>query len=202
MCRTRPIVRYCDWHEFKNRYPDEDGYCAIEALVASRDLAAEIRFEQIDRKDKEKRRSTPRSIGTDIQTQSEDIGPGDVSDQRLERVRINSAFILGYLSKVTGERSWNRRSHTFLNPFKIFIQYHQKMKNEFELLKQKFVSTIGSRFPSLDAYLPVPNDSHRRLQSHSLQPKSQNLMYSPRQTASILVRMLVQVSLTQRSTRK
>lgn len=142
MYRTRPVVRYCDWHEFKNRYPDEDGYCAIEILLASRDLGAEIRLEQIDRKDKEKQRSRPKSISAEIEQQPGDIVSGGVSDQRFERVRINSAFVLGYLSKVTGEGSWNRKPHTFLSPFKIFIQYQRKMEDEFEVLKEKFVSTI------------------------------------------------------------
>lgn len=147
MYRTKPVVRYCDWHEFKNRYPDEDGYCAIETLLASRDLSAEIRLEQIDRKAKEKQRSKPRSISAEIQAQPGDISSGGVGDERLERVRINSAFILGYLSKVTGQGSWNRKPHTFLSPFKILIRHQQKMEDEFRVLKEKFVSIVKSRVP-------------------------------------------------------
>lgn len=140
MSRTEPVVRYCDWHEFKNRYPDEDDCCAIEVLLSSRDLGAEIRFEQVDRKAKEKQRSKPRSTDAELQAQPGELSSGGVSDQRLERVRINSAFVLWYLAKVTGESSWKRKPHTFLNPFKIFIRYHPKMEAEFKILKQKFVS--------------------------------------------------------------
>lgn len=138
MFRTKPTVRDCDWHEFKNRYPDEGDCCAIETLLSSRDLDAEIQLEQLDRKTEEKQRSKPRVTAAEIpQPQSQ---PGDIGDQRLERVRINSAFILAYLAKVTGERSLNRKPQTYLSPFKIFIHYHDKMEAEFHFLQRKFVS--------------------------------------------------------------
>ncbi|KAG8161865.1 hypothetical protein KVR01_008852 [Diaporthe batatas] len=155
MYRTKPVVRYCDWHEFKNRYPDDDEYCAIETLLASRDLSAEIRLEQIDRKAKERQRSIPRSKIAVTPAQPDEMGPGAVGDQRLERVRINSAFIIGYLSKVTGEGSWNRKPHTFLNPFKIFIHNHRKMEAEFEVLKEKFAASDTQ--PTAD--IPSSSDS-------------------------------------------
>jgi len=130
MLRTTPVVRDCDWHEFKNRYPDEEECCAIETLLSYRDLNAEMEFEQFERKTSEKQRSKARV--TDLSA--------DVVNQRLERVRINSTFILARLAKVTGERSWTRRPHTFLSPFTIFIHYHKDMEDEFRLLEQKFVS--------------------------------------------------------------
>lgn len=136
MYRTTPTIRDCDWHEFKNRYPDEGERCAIETLISSRDMGAEIEFEQVERKAEVKQRSKPRNrAATATQPQ-----PGDIGDQRLERVRINSAYILAYLAKVTGERSWERKPHSFLHPYKIFIHYHNKMADEFNVLRQKFVS--------------------------------------------------------------
>lgn len=96
-------MRYCDCHEFKNRYPDEDGCCAIEVLLSFRDLGAEIRFEQVDRKAKRKQRSKSRSTDAKLQAQPGELSSGGVSDQGLERVRISSAFMLWYLAKVTGE---------------------------------------------------------------------------------------------------
>lgn len=136
MYRTRPTIRDCDWHEFKNRYPDEGECCAIETLLSSRDLGAEIESEQVERKAEVRQRSKPRTTAAKTpQLQFEDI-----SNQRLERIRINSAFILAYLAKVTGERLWERKPHSFLHPFKIFIHYHSKMVDEFNILQQKFVS--------------------------------------------------------------
>lgn len=136
MYQTRPMVRDCDWHEFKNRYPDEEGWYAIETLLSSRDLDAEMAFEQFDRKSKDTQRSKPGATAA--------VAPGNQSGfsdiQRLERVRINSAFILAYLAKVTGENSWNRKPHTFLSPFKTFLHYHSKMEAEFRLLRQRYVS--------------------------------------------------------------
>lgn len=136
MYRTRPMIRDCDWHEFKNRYPDEGECCAIETLLSSRDLGAEIEFEQLERKTEVRQRSKPRN--TAVKTPQPQTG--NMSDGRLERVRINSAFILAYLAKVTGERSWERKPHSFLHPFKIFIHYHSKMVDEFNILRQNFVS--------------------------------------------------------------
>lgn len=130
MFHTRPMVRDCDWHEFKNRYPEDGGWCAIKTLLSSLELHADIAFEQLDRKSKDRQRSRPRAtVGVKPEPQS-----GCVDIQRLERVRINSAFILAYLAKVTGEHSWSRKPHTFLRPFRMFIHYHSKMKDEFGLL--------------------------------------------------------------------
>lgn len=136
MFETRPVVRDCDWHEFKNRYPDEQGWCAIDALLSSRDLDAEMAFEQLDRKSKDKQRSKPRTTAV----VTPEIQSGHIDIPRLERVRINSAFILAYLAKATGEHSWNRKPHTFISPFKTFIHYHSKMEDEFRVLQQRYVS--------------------------------------------------------------
>lgn len=135
MFQTRPMVRDCDWHEFKNKYQDEEGWYSIETLLSSRDLDAEMSFEQLDRKSKDTQRSKPRVIEATSEDQS-----GSIDIQRLDRVRINSAFILAYLAKVTGEQSWSRKPHTFLTPFKIFLHYHSKMEDEFGLLQQRYVS--------------------------------------------------------------
>ncbi|KAK7731832.1 hypothetical protein SLS63_005127 [Diaporthe eres] len=134
MFQTRPMVRNCDWHEFKNRYQDEEGWYAVDALLSSRDLEAEMAFEQLDRKSKDTQRNKPGvTAAVTSETQS-----GSIDIQRLARVRINSAFILAYLAKVTGENSWSRKPHTFLTPFKTFLHYHSKMMDEFAILQQKY----------------------------------------------------------------
>lgn len=139
MFRAKPAVRDCDWHEFKNRYPDEDNICAIETLLSSRDLEADMEFEQIDRKAEVKQRSHPKLPDSGIQQPQTE--PEEISDTRYERVRINSAYILAYLAKVTGERTWSRRPHSFLAPFPIFIHHHPKMQEDFRNLRERYVSS-------------------------------------------------------------
>lgn len=49
MLQTIPQVRDCNWEQFKNRFPDENGIFAIEILLSSRNLDEEIEQEQLKR---------------------------------------------------------------------------------------------------------------------------------------------------------
>ncbi|EOO02738.1 putative aaa family protein [Phaeoacremonium minimum UCRPA7] len=134
MLQMESEVRDCNWEQFKNRYSEPEARYAIETLVASDDLAGEMEAEQLNRISPAKRRPytlTPRKPVRQTQT-------GKTKDQRLERVRINSAIVLAYLAKVTGQFSWSKKPHTFLKPFKVLIHYHDKMEHEFQELEKKF----------------------------------------------------------------
>lgn len=122
MFRTIPEVRDCNWQQFKNRFPDEKGIYAIEALLGSRSLDAEMEFEQLKRLTPQKELEVLAARKKSSQPQHRDFGP-----RRLERVRINSAFVLAILAKVTGEK-WVEKPHTFLRPFKTLVHYHNKME--------------------------------------------------------------------------
>lgn len=137
MFQTKPEVRDCDWQQFKNRFSPTEPPAAIEVLLAGEDLEAEMEEEQLRRVSPERRKEltqVPRKLETKAQNDKADT-------QRVERVRINSLIILGFLAKVTGETPWSgqpHKPHTFLRPFKIFIHFRQEMEEEYLRLKTKF----------------------------------------------------------------
>lgn len=134
MLQTKPVVRDCNWEQFKNRYPDEKETFAIEVLLAQDDLVEQIEVEQLRQLKPEQRKAFEPTRRKSRQTR----GRRRVESVPIERVRVNSAIILGYLSKVTGEGPWVEKSHTFLAPFNLFIHFHEKMAEELRTLEDIF----------------------------------------------------------------
>ncbi|KAJ8127364.1 hypothetical protein O1611_g6272 [Lasiodiplodia mahajangana] len=134
MLQTRPLVRDCNWEQFKNRYPDETDTFAIEVLLAQDDLVEQIEADQLRRLKPEQRKAFEPTRRKSRQPRSR----RRVEGTPIERVRINSAIILGYLSKVTGEGPWVEKPHTFLAPFNLFIHFHEKMEEELRSLEAIF----------------------------------------------------------------
>ncbi|KAI0406697.1 hypothetical protein F4802DRAFT_91149 [Xylaria palmicola] len=134
MLQTKPLVRDCNWEQFKNRYPDERDTFAIEALLAQDDLVEQIEADQLRRLKPEQRKAFEPARRKSRQPR----GRRRVDGTPIERVRINSAIILGYLSKVTGEGPWVEKPHTFLAPFNLLIHFHEKMEGELRALEAIF----------------------------------------------------------------
>lgn len=134
MLQTKPVVRDCNWEQFKNRYPDEMEIFAIEALLAQEDLPDQIEADQLKRVTPEQRKAFEPARRKPRQPR----GRKRVGTTPIERVRINSSIILGYLSKVTGEGPWVEKPHTFLAPFNLFIHFQEKMEDELSMLEKAF----------------------------------------------------------------
>lgn len=135
MLRTRPEVRECNWDMFKNRYPRDQEICTIEVLLDCGDLIQQMEADQLKRTPEEKRKTleaTRRETGRRAQPEKK------TEARMLDRIRINSAIVLGFLSKVAGAGRWTQNPHTFLKPFKILIHFQDKMKDELEDLRRKF----------------------------------------------------------------
>lgn len=157
MFRAKQEVRDCNWQQFKNCFSTKEPPAVIEVLLAGEDLKAEIEDEQLRRVSPKRRQEltrvarklerSPRNKKTDT--------------QRMERVRINSLIILGFLAKVTGETHWSskpHKPHTFLRPFKIFIHFRKEMEEEFSRLKAKFgQSTLSVDRDKLSSQVPQTN---------------------------------------------
>jgi len=141
MLRTRPSVRDCNWEQFKNRYPDETETFAIEVLLAQDDLVEQIEADQLRRLKEDQRKAFEPTRRNSIR---QPRGRKRVAavDTPMDRVRINSAIVLGYLSKVTGEGPWLDKPHNFLAPFNLFVHYHSKMEEEFRALADEFSGVI------------------------------------------------------------
>ncbi|KUI66965.1 hypothetical protein VM1G_02216 [Cytospora mali] len=132
MKHTRPEVRVCNWEQFKNRFGTEEDCCAIETLMSSDDLDGELEAEQWKRLSEKKKKEKYQGL----REPPRKLGHGRPESRYLERVRINSAYVLGYLAKVTSEASWSEKPHTFLRPFKILVHFHEQMLKEYRLLQE------------------------------------------------------------------
>lgn len=132
MSGTIPEVRECNWEQFKNRFPDDKGVYAIEVLPRSMSLEEEIEIEQLKRLSPERQLEVLAARKKSSRRQHVDSGP-----ERLERVRINSGFVLAILAQVTGEK-WAQKPHTFLRPFKTLVHYHKQMEAEYLKLQDNF----------------------------------------------------------------
>ncbi|KAI0476907.1 hypothetical protein F4859DRAFT_67309 [Xylaria cf. heliscus] len=144
MLQTKPLVRECSWEQFKNHYPDERETFAIEALLAQDDLVEQIEADQLRRLKPEQRKAFEPTRRKSRQPR----GRRRVESTPIERVRINSAIILGYLSKVTGDGPWVEKPHTFLAPFNLFIHFHEKMEEELRVLEEVYGDSSISTQPA------------------------------------------------------
>ncbi|KAI0553073.1 hypothetical protein F4679DRAFT_34399 [Xylaria curta] len=145
MLQTKPLVRECTWEQFKNRYPDETETFAIEALLAQDDLVEQIEADQLRRLKPEQRKAFESTRRKSRQPR----GRRRVESTPIERVRVNSAIVLGYLSKVTGDGPWVEKPYTFLAPFNLFIHFNDKMEEELRVLEEVYGDS-GSRPQSVN----------------------------------------------------
>ncbi|KAI1423606.1 hypothetical protein F5Y12DRAFT_527704 [Xylaria sp. FL1777] len=165
MLQTKPMVRDCNWEQFKNRYPDETETFAIDVLLAQDDLVEQIEVDQLRRVKPEERKA----FETTRRRSRQPRGRKRVESTPIERVRVNSAIILGYLSKVTGEGPWVEKSHTFLAPFNLFFHFHEEMEKELRLLEANFgdrsasASTVYGSGTSTDEFEFLGNQELQRL---------------------------------------
>lgn len=167
MFQTKPEVRDCNWQQFKNRFSSTEPPAAIEVLLTGEDLEAEMEEEQL-RRVSPKRRQELTQVARKLETKPQSE---KVDTQRMERVRINSLILLGFLSKVTGETPWcgqPHKPHTFLRPFKIFIHFRQEMEEEFLRLKAKFAqgaldeSSESGKLPSQTSQTNVAEETNTK----------------------------------------
>lgn len=130
-------VKKVDFEHFKNRFHEKNEAYAVEALVASASLAHDVNQEQLKR------------IGTSLpwmriieSSEDEIVLPGG---GWVQRVRINSQAVLGFLAKAAAEVWALDQPRTFLRPFRVLIYFQDKMKEALNELEQKWANTPGSQ---------------------------------------------------------
>ncbi|KAH8901254.1 P-loop containing nucleoside triphosphate hydrolase protein, partial [Thozetella sp. PMI_491] len=141
MLTTKPEVRDCNWMRFKNRFDTSEPLCSIETFMASDDMDGEMEEEQLARLSEKKRKEYLQIPRKPVRKSPQN----DKTPDPLERIRINSAIILAYLAKVSGESSWAEKPHTFLKPFRVLIYFHDKMQQEFESLEKEFGDNLNGK---------------------------------------------------------
>lgn len=109
MRHTRPEVRSGDWVSFNNRYASAGECCAIETLMSSVDMDGEMEAEQLRRLSPKLKKE--KSHG--LREPQWKLGHEMAGSKYLERVRINSTYVLACLAKVTGDLLVRKASYLF-----------------------------------------------------------------------------------------
>ncbi|KAL2760257.1 hypothetical protein ACRALDRAFT_1067150 [Sodiomyces alcalophilus JCM 7366] len=151
-----PKVRFCNWEQFKNRYSEEEGSYAIEALWVHPGSEQEMLREAHRRAPTRARKeyiSALLSFMSGHPNRREEAT--DSEKEWIGRVRIQSPVVLQALNKVSGVKTWGAKPHTFALPFRYFIYHQDKMKEELAVVEamqqRKSVSRSTSSSSSVDA---------------------------------------------------
>ncbi|KAJ4386437.1 hypothetical protein N0V93_009333 [Gnomoniopsis smithogilvyi] len=135
-------VRDCNWRQFMNQYPQDGPKCAMDVLVYEPDLAAAIKRESARRKLKLEQESghangTPIALKSPANADSETLEKVPEPQGRIHRVRIHSVAINLLLRLVVQKDldRWDQDTKTFQRPFRCFISFQSRMREEFHKLK-------------------------------------------------------------------
>ncbi|ROT43063.1 hypothetical protein SODALDRAFT_327228 [Sodiomyces alkalinus F11] len=129
-----PKVRWCNWHQFKNRYSEEEGSYAIEVLMAHPAFPQEVLKESHRRAPTEAKKESISALMRENITRRE--GTTYSAKEWIARVRIQSPVVLQALSKISSlPKAWESRPHTFASPFRHLMYNQDKMKNELAVVE-------------------------------------------------------------------
>lgn len=130
--KTIPKVRLVDFEHFKNRFSDDDGCYAVEALLSGSSLRHEVRVEEL------KREGIRQQIQQELVPHSASLNATE--DRPIQRVRIQSRAVLHYLSKLTAGalESNEHQPRSFLYPFRPLIHFQEDIRAIMNVLARKW----------------------------------------------------------------
>lgn len=115
-----PEVRYCNSHQFRNRYGEEEDAYAMEVLVGGASAIDNLQPQTHPVKD--------------LDPNSGQLG----KNTWIHRVRINSPAIMRVLGSLHGDQDpWDGKPHCFSRPFRYFIRFQSKMEEEVKKMEEK-----------------------------------------------------------------
>lgn len=170
-------VKDCHWEMFKNRFLTEDNTVPIiETLLETADNT-EFYEEKMKR---ESPRSGPSSAYQGLCNPSSKSLSSSVPDDTYERIRINSVFILAFLTKVAEDFAWHNpqlQTLTFLRPFKFLVYFQGKMEKEFLWLEEKFGSSVSAdQALASETQRPTTTTTTREVSVEEDQPVNEDLI--------------------------
>jgi len=152
-----PQVRECNWEQFKNRYDGGEEVCALEVLIAGDSLPRQMEDEDARRMHILGRMPEPSPSSVDPTTTitKHGLAHSEVRrGNRIQQVRINSKAVMKILGKFSDtEKTWEGKPHTFLQPFRHLLHFHEKMKKELHIIDAKIAGSSvppGTNVTSLD----------------------------------------------------
>ncbi|KAI4696786.1 uncharacterized protein J4E88_000964 [Alternaria novae-zelandiae] len=142
--RVVPRVRNCNWEQFKNRDDGGEEVFALEVLITGDSFPRQVENEDARRARIPGRKpEVPPDSDSDsevpIPTAKRGLAHSEVRRGRwIHRVRINSKAVMKMLGKFSdADKSWEGKPHTFLQPFRLLLHFHEKMKKELQIIETK-----------------------------------------------------------------
>ncbi|KAK5658069.1 hypothetical protein OQA88_2625 [Cercophora sp. LCS_1] len=173
---TIPKVRKCNLVQFKNRFSDEDGRYAIDALWSGALLDQEMKEEERFRQ--QIRSENPGSSSRSAKARANNLRAASNANFKaiekaqsqetwIQRVRIQSPAVIKILSDVQGE-TWSSRPRTYFRPFITMVHSHEGMKKALQELEDRWghvadghnetpATTVPSTPRHIDDEEPVDN---------------------------------------------
>ncbi|KAI4915266.1 hypothetical protein J4E85_010390 [Alternaria conjuncta] len=156
-----PQVRNCDWEQFKNRHDGGKDVFALEVLITGNTLPRQMEDEDARRLRIPGRIPGPPPPPADPMTITKHgLAHSEVRrGSWIRQVRINSRAVMKILGKFSdADKTWEGKPHTFMQPFRHLLHFHEKMKKELQVIEAKIA---GSAVPpetkntSLDEIKPI-----------------------------------------------
>ena len=140
-----PQVRECNWEQFKNRYDGGEEVCALEVLIAGDSLSRQKEDEDVRRMHIPGGNSEPPSFPADPTATIKKHGVAHSEVRRdlwIQQVRINSKAVMKILGKFSdADKTWEGKPHTFLQPFRHLLHFHERMKKELQIIETNMASS-------------------------------------------------------------
>lgn len=131
-----PEVREVNFENFKNSFHQDPKIPAVEALVVGNTLVYDVRRDLLKRTRaaarEKKGPQAPASTASEVPQQ---ILP---EDGWVQRIRIRSASVLGYLAREAGQTWASEDPFTFVKPFRVPIYFQPGMRKALEKLEQRW----------------------------------------------------------------
>jgi hypothetical protein len=148
--KTIPLVRECNFSEFKNRFKKKEGRYAVDVFLSGLLMHQEMQ-EEYKLRDRLFLQRAPVPSGKIVNTgdkalasvvkvanaTSDLISQAQQDEKWPRRIRIQSPALLRILAKVNKE-TWSDRPRTYYRPFNSLIHHHARVREALEELENKW----------------------------------------------------------------
>jgi hypothetical protein len=162
-----PMVRKCNFTEFKNRFSEDEARYAVDVLVSGTLFEQEYLEEQALRDrlfehGKSDSRTAKRKAQALVKetNRSNEALRSDQSDRMwIRRIRIQAPALLQILAKVQGE-TWSTKPRTYDRPFCTLLHFHPQVKQALVELEEKWAIQSEGYHTDTPGLTPR-NDGHQ-----------------------------------------
>ena len=168
--KTIPLVRECNFAQFKNRFNKKEGRYAVDVFMSGLLMHQQMQEEYRLRDRLFDSRSPAPSMkivnGNDkglvtavkIANATNQLISKAQEETWPRRIRIQSPALLRILARVNRE-TWSDRPRTYYRPFNSLIYHHPRVKEALQELEERWgVQLLDDVAPPEDFHVPIPEE--------------------------------------------